>query len=217
MLTLILENYQAILSGFKITLFIFFTTVIFWILCWVLFAYISINNKRVKTIIDLVYIIFISIPVIVLLFWFHYPLQIILNITISPIITTIVTLSIINILGIYKIIYKKIKYIKEKYSNFSSIIGINTKNIRKKIEYPLLFRKSIDEVLSYQINILHMTLFASLISVNDIFRVAHQINASTYKSIEIYTLIGIIFLLISLSINLLIIYLKKKYNYDYSG
>jgi ABC-type amino acid transport system permease subunit len=57
------------------------------------------------------------------------------------------------------------------------------------IEIPLLFRKSINELLSLEINILHMTLFASLIGVSDIFRVAHQINAITYQTIEIYSLI----------------------------
>lgn len=216
MLDLFLENHIAILLGFKTTMFIFLISVIIWITWWIIWAYSAISSKKFKTIIDIIYLFFISIPIIILLFWFHYPLQIILDVNIDPIYTVILSLWIINILWVYKIIYNKLEFIQKKYSEFWSILWIEKKFIRSKIEYPLLFRKSINEILSYELNILHMTLFASLIWVNDIFRIAHKINASSYQTVEIYTFIWIIFLFISLTVHLLIYYLKKKYNYDYS-
>jgi ABC-type amino acid transport system permease subunit len=61
-----------------------------------------------------------------------------------------------------------------------------------------------------------MSLFASFIGVNDIFRIAQQLNASTYATVEIYTIIGVIFFIVSMLMNLVITYLKNKFNYAYS-
>ena len=58
---------------------------------------------------------------------------------------------------------------------------------------------------------LHTTLFASLISVEEIFRVAQRINAQIYKPVEIYTALGIFFLAISLPLNGLALWLPERF------
>jgi ABC-type amino acid transport system permease subunit len=63
---------------------------------------------------------------------------------------------------------------------------------------------------------LQLTLFASLISVEEIFRVAQRINATIYQPVEIYTALAIFFLIICLPLNGLAIYLKKKYTLNLS-
>lgn len=210
------DNYEAFLWWFITTMIICISIWIIGIVCGVILWFLSYCNKTLEWIVNILYWFFISIPVIILLFWMHYPLQILLNIQVNPLITIISTLSIVNILSVYKIVIQKIIIIKANYSVLWKILWISKKNIILKIEIPLLFRKSIDQILSFQLNILHMSLFASFISVNDIFRVAQQLNASTYATVEIYTIIGIIFFIISIIMNLFISYIKNKYNYDYS-
>jgi ABC-type amino acid transport system permease subunit len=63
---------------------------------------------------------------------------------------------------------------------------------------------------------LHATLFASLISVEEIFRVAQRINSTIYRPIEIYTALALFFLMVCLPINLLASYLKRRYTRDLS-
>jgi len=67
-----------------------------------------------------------------------------------------------------------------------------------------------------QVNMLQATLFASLISVNEIFRVAQQINSQIYRPVEIYTALGLLFLAICLPLNGLALWLKAKYTRDNS-
>lgn len=211
-----IDNYEAFLWWFITTMIICISVWIIGVLCGVILWFLWYYNKILELITDILYWFFISIPVIILLFWMHYPLQILLDIQVNPLITIVSTLSIVNILSVYKIVIQKIIIIKSNYSALWKTLWISNKNIILKIEIPLLFRKSIDQILSFQLNILHMSLFASFISVNDIFRVAQQLNASTYATVEIYTIIGIIFFIISIIMNLFISYIKNKYNYDYS-
>ncbi len=63
---------------------------------------------------------------------------------------------------------------------------------------------------------LHMTIFSSLISVEEIFRMSQRVNAIEYQPVEIYSALGVFFLLISLPINGLALYLKHKYNRNFS-
>ena len=61
-----------------------------------------------------------------------------------------------------------------------------------------------------------MALFASLISVNEIFRVAQQINAQIYRPVEIYTALGVLFLVVCLPLNGLALWLKARFTRDLS-
>jgi polar amino acid transport system permease protein len=67
-----------------------------------------------------------------------------------------------------------------------------------------------------QVGMLHATLFASLISVEEIFRVSQRINSTIYRPVEIYTALALFFLMVCLPINLLAAYLKKRYTRDLS-
>jgi ABC-type amino acid transport system permease subunit len=63
---------------------------------------------------------------------------------------------------------------------------------------------------------LQATLFASLISVDEIFRVAQRINARVYRPIEVYTALGVFFLAICLPMNGIALWLRRKYTRDLS-
>jgi ABC-type amino acid transport system permease subunit len=63
---------------------------------------------------------------------------------------------------------------------------------------------------------LQATLFASLISVDEIFRVAQQVNSLIYKPVEIYSMLALLFIAICVPLHLLANYLRQKYTRDYS-
>ena len=157
-----------------------------------------------------------GIPIIVLLFWLHYPLQAMLNITIEPFLTASFALGIVNIIAVSEIVRNSISEVPTQFIEAAKVCGINKGDTLLKIEFPLVVRGALPMILTSQVNILHLTLFASLISVNEIFRVSQQINSLVYKPIEIYSALGAFFLLICLPLNGLAIYLKHKYTRDFS-
>jgi ABC-type amino acid transport system permease subunit len=150
-----------------------------------------------------------SIPVLVLLFWLHYPLQTILDVVIDPFITTSFTLSLINIFGVANLVRNYLLEIPIQYKEVATVCNISSFSIFTKIEFPTMFRLALPSIVILQLNMLHLTLFGSLISVEELFRVSQQINAEIYQPIEVYTTLAIFFLIICLPISALAIFLKS--------
>lgn len=157
-----------------------------------------------------------GMPILVFLFWLHYPLQAMLGIVIDPFITATVTLSILNIFAVADVISSVLSDFPKQYVVAARVCGMTPVQILSYIQLPIILRQTLPILLMLEVNMLQATLFASLISVNEIFRVAQQINAQIYKPVEIYTALGVLFLVICLPINGLALWLKQKYTRDFS-
>ena len=95
------------------------------------------------------------------------------------------------------------------------MLGLSKSTVARYIELPILFRRAIPQILSIQASMLEYTLFASLISVPELFKTAQSINAMIYRPVEIYSLLIIFFLIILVPLHLGINYLQKKYTVQY--
>jgi len=157
-----------------------------------------------------------STPILVLLFWLHYPLQAMLGIVVIPFITAAFALSLVNIIGVAQIVRDALDEFPTQYTIAGKVCGLTQKEIFKKIQLPIIFRQTIPQFLTLQVNMLQLTLFASLISVQELFRVAQQINSLIYKPIEIYTALAVFFIAICLPLNLLAYWFKNKYTRNLS-
>ena len=157
-----------------------------------------------------------GIPILVFLFWLHYPFQALLDVVIDPFITAAITLSIVNIFMVSELIRGILKDFPRQYIIAAQVCGLSPIETLISIQLPIILRQSLPGLLSIQVNMLQATLFASLISVDEIFRVAQRINASIYKPVEIYTALGVLFLAICLPLNLIAYRLKNKYTRNLS-
>src|ERR1700733_13968672 len=120
-----------------------------------------------------------SIPVIVFLFWVHYPLQAALEIVIPPFISASFVLALLNVGAVAEIVRNALRTFDSDYVNAGVVCGLSTGEIFRYVQVPIFLRQVIPSLLRAQVAILHMTLFASLISVDEIFRIAQRINAET--------------------------------------
>ena len=157
-----------------------------------------------------------SMPLLVLLFWLHYPAQAMMGVVINPFYTAAFTFTLVNILGVADLTRTAILDFPKHYLTAAKVTGLDAKTTLMKIQLPLLFRELLPPLLILQVAMLHTTLFASLISVEEIFRVAQRINAQIYKPVEIYTALGLFFVAICIPITLTAAWLKKKYARDLS-
>ena len=152
-----------------------------------------------------------GLPILVLLFWLHYPAQAVFHVVIDPFITAAFTFTLVNVFAVSTLVREAIADFPAEYITAARVCGLTSRQTLFKIQLPIILRQILPGLLMSQVVMLHTTLFASLISVEEIFRVAQRINASIYKPVEIYTALGIFFLAVSLPVNALAIYLKHKY------
>lgn len=157
-----------------------------------------------------------GIPVLVVLFWLHYPAQSILNVVIDPFYTATFTFVLLNIFGVADIVRAALNDFPQQYRTAAKVTGLTRKQQIMDIELPLILRQITPSLLTLQVTMLHVTLFSSLIAVEEIFRVAQRINAQIYRPVEIYTALGVFFLIVCVPVNCLALSLKNKFTRNVS-
>ncbi len=157
-----------------------------------------------------------GIPILVFLFWLHYPLQAMLNVVIDPFYTATAALSIVNALLVADLVRGVLNDFPKQYMMAAKVCGLSSRQIVTKIQLPLVFRQVIPSLLYIQVAMLQSTLFASLISVDEVFRVAQRINSEVYRPVEIYTSLALLFLAVCLPLHGIAGWLKNRYTRDLS-
>jgi polar amino acid transport system permease protein len=151
-----------------------------------------------------------AIPIMVLLFWLHYPIQAALGIVIDPFYTTAGLLTLLNILAVFGILRGAILRVPMELTEVARVCGVGRKRIFWQIKFPLALRGAVGSLTSSQVNILQLSIFGSLISVEELFRVSQRINAQIYQPIPVYTGLALFFLSVCLPLNLLSKYLERR-------
>ncbi len=157
-----------------------------------------------------------GIPLLVFLFWLHYPAQAMFDLVIDPFYTAAFTFALVNIVAVADIVRGALTDFPGQYLTAAKVTGLTRNQTIFRIQLPLIFRQILPGLLLLQVTMLHITLFSSLISVEELFRVAQRINAQIYRPVEIYTALGVFFLAISLPVNGLALWFKHKFTRNIS-
>ena len=189
------ENKEAFLKGGEITVLLFLSSLGIGTALGILLSTIAnYFGDTVTRLVDFVALCFTAIPPIVLLYWVHYPMQKQLSVDLSPFHSAVITLGALNTLAVYRIVSDAERDFPRHYLDAALVCGLSPIDSFKRIRLPILTRMCFPRWLDQQVVILHSTIFASLISVGELFRVAQKINADNYETIAIYTAMAILFL-----------------------
>jgi ABC-type amino acid transport system permease subunit len=216
-LDILIKYYPAFFKGLSVTLQL---CVIIWGSGIVLGGALGLAGSRFKMAVGFpsqgFSFILSGIPLLVFLFWLHYPAQAMFNLVIDPFYTAAFTLATVNIFGVADIVRGALNDFPRQYLIAAQVTGLTRRQTIFRIQFPLILRQVLPSLMLLQVAMLHTTLFASLISVEEIFRVAQRINAQIYRPVEIYTALGLFFLAVCLPVNGLAFWLKKKYTRNLS-
>jgi His/Glu/Gln/Arg/opine family amino acid ABC transporter permease subunit len=215
--TILVEYREAFLSGLFVTIKLFLVCSI---LGLAFGCVVGVSGARWRFKVGLpsraLSFILSGVPILVFLFWLHYPLQSMLDVVIDPFITAALTLTIINIFGVADIVREALTAFPTQYVVAARVCGMKPRRIFWHVELPIVLRVVIPEALRLQVVVLQSTLFASLISVEELFRVAQRVNANIYRPVEIFSGLGVFFLIICLPLNGIAIWLRHRFNRNLS-
>jgi len=170
----------------------------------------------IRRIIDGIAFCIAAVPALVVLFWLYYPAQTLLDIVVSPFWTAATALTLINIFSIYRIMADAMRDFPRQFVATGLVCGLTKFEIVRYIKAPLLLRAALPRWIDQQVVILQTSLFASLISVNETFRVAQRINSQVYRPVVIYTSMAMLFLFTVGSIMYYSHRLRAKSYHDFS-
>ncbi len=214
---ILLQYSEAMLGGLKVTLqlslIVWGSGIFFGAIVGALGAsYASLVGMPSKVI----SVVLAGIPALVFLFWMHYPFQAFLEVVIDPFVTAALTFSIINTFLVADLVRGAIVDLPQQYSDAARVCGMGAREIVLRIQLPILLRQIIPSLLLIQVTLFQMTIFASLISVDEIFRVAQRVNSRIYRPVEIYTLLAVFFIVVSVPMHMFAHWLRLRFTRDYS-
>jgi polar amino acid transport system permease protein len=154
---------------------------------------VSFLDKTIGAVVATLSIIFGSIPMIAILFWVHYPLQMLLDVVWPPLFTATVVLALLISVNLAELTRETLRKTDERYEEVAKVLAIKPLVYVRQILVPNSFGIALPRILFLVISTIHATMFASLIGFEETFRVIQRINAETLNPVQTYTIMACVY------------------------
>jgi polar amino acid transport system permease protein len=139
-----------------------------------------------------------TLPALVLLMWFYFCVPIFFNINIDAFTTTIIVLSLNLAAFIAEIVDAGIESVPVIHIDYGKLLGFSKKQNLRFVVLPIALRNMLPPIVGQYINSIKLSVLASFIAVPELLSVTQDIISQTYRPLEFYTVLAIIFLIILL-------------------
>ena len=193
MIPLLIHYHPALLSGLEVTLTLCAIAWAAGLTGGVAVAFVGARFPGMHRALGGLHTLVTAVPFLILLFWLHYPLQTLLGWVIPPFVTAAIALSGWNVLVVADLILKGLRDMPRDLMDAAITCNLPHRVVYRSVVLPVLFRQLFPALLAAQVTVLHLSLFASLISVDELFRVVQRINSLEYMPVQLYALLALFF------------------------
>lgn len=194
------EFRKAFLDGLVLTLNLTVVTVIAGtVIGYVLGVLLSIKSAYMTPVKALIFVynaFFGWLPLLVLMVWMYYFLPVLFGIRFTGLTVAYVALSLNLSAFIADVVRGAIAEIPRGYIEAGKAIGMPFTLILRRIVMPEIVRISLPAMVALYINQFKWTTLASVLAVTELLHTANTIMIQTYRSLEAYTAIAIIYLIV---------------------
>ena len=156
---------------------------------------------------------FRSLPVLVGLVWFFYCMPLLLGgVRISAYTSAVIVLSL-NLAAFAAEIFRVgLLSVPDGIVESARALGVSRNKTIRKVMVPIATRIIIPPLLGQYINTIKLSVLASVIAVPELLQRTTDLISQTYRPLEFYTALAIIFLVLLIPITLVFRYLEAKFN-----
>ena len=159
-----------------------------------------------------IYVDFIrGTPLLVQIFIIYFALPIILGTRIEPFVAAVAAGSINSGAYVAEIFRAGIQSIDKGQMEAGRSLGMSWTQTMRYIVIPQAFRRTIPQLGNEFIAMLKDSSLVSVIGFEELTRKGQLVIASTYGSLEIWTAVAIIYLIMTLSITRFVAFLEKRF------
>lgn len=196
-ISVIVQNWDLFFFGFLTTIKYTVWTCGLGLAIGLFVALLQLEGNRVLALTGRLWVEFFrNIPLLVLLLWTYYALPIFLDISISKETAGILALSFYAS-GFYaEILRAGVQSIDSGQSDASIALGMTYLQRMRRVILPQAFRRMIPPLMGQTIIQLKNTTLLSVLTIPDLLYQAGYIASFTYRPMEVYTTIGLIFILL---------------------
>ena len=203
--SVILNYKEAILKGVLMTLELTAVSLIAGTVLGLIVALVKISKHSIARAVGVLFVeLFTSLPLLVLLIWLFYVLPILTGITISALITAMVGLSL-NLAGFSAEIFRAgIMAIPRGQTEAAIMLGISKWKTLQQIVLPQAIRIILPPLSGRYIETIKLTSLASVIAVDELLHTGQNLISVSFRPLEVYTVIALIYLAIIIPLTLVL-------------
>lgn len=199
-LSLLWDYRVAFFNGLLVTLNLtLVTTVAGTVVGFVLGILLSIKSWAMRPVRFLIYLynaFFGWLPLLVLLVWMYYFLPVLFQIRMDALTVCYIVLSLNLSAFIADIVRGAIAEIPKGYIDAGKAVGMSFPLILRRVIFPEIVRIAFPSLVALYINQFKWTTLGSVLGVSELLHTADVIMIQTYRSLEAYTAIALIYLVV---------------------
>ena len=209
--SVITQNAPLLWQGFLITVYYTIITIVAGMIIGLTIGLMQMTPYRLLVWLGRVYVEFFrNIPLLVILLWTYYALPIFMGLNITKGWAGFVALSCYVGAFYAEILRAGVQSIEPGQTDAATAIGMSYSQRMRRIILPQAFRRMVPPLAGQSIIQMKNTTLLSIITVPDLLYQASYISSFTYRPMEIYTAIGIIYVVVLTPLTLLARRLEKR-------
>ncbi|MEC5320332.1 amino acid ABC transporter permease [Brenneria populi subsp. brevivirga] len=210
--SLIYDNYDAIIVGIGITLLVTIIAFIFALMLGVVIGVLRSNDGFIESFLRVYVSFFRGTPLLIQLFIIYYGLPSIgVNMGRYP--AAIIALGLNSAAYISEIIRGSLKSVGKGQTDAASMIGLNRAETVFFIVLPQALRVSLPALVNTFTLILKDSSLISVLSIMELTRVGQLIYTRTYKPLEVYIIVALIYYMLVMSVVFISKRLENRINF----
>lgn len=210
-LTVLSQNAHLIWYGLLITLYYTVITIAAGLIIGLIMGLFQLTRFRLLQWIGRCYVEFFrNVPLLVILLWSYYALPIFVGLNITKGWAGFVALSCYVGAFYAEILRAGVQSIDAGQWDAAIALGMSYRQRMRRVILPQAFRRMIPPLAGQSIIQMKNTTLLSIITVPDLLYQASYISSFTYRPMEVYTAIGIMFLVILVPLTFLARLLERR-------
>jgi len=205
------NNLPFLLEGIYLTLFISGLSLVLSMVLGLGVAVGRLSSSRVLSFVSATYVeVFRDTPVLVQLFWVYYVLPILLGVRIDALTASIIGLTLHSAAFLSEIYRAGIQTVPVGHIEAAKVLGLSRVDTFIRIVMPQAVRNVLPPLVNNLIDLIKLSSLSSVFAVGEITRKAGELSASTFRPLEIFTFVAIMYFMICWPLSLLIRGLERR-------
>ena len=191
------NNLDFLMSGLQMTLFISATSLIFALIGGLILALFDLSRFAVLRGFSLTLgEIIRNTPILVQLLWVYYVLPIVFNIRVSALAGILIGLSLYMAAFISEVYRAGIQAVPKGQREAAQVLGLTPAQSFMRIVLPQAIRMTLPPLASNFVQLIKFSSLGAVISVSEITRRGMELSSSTFRPLETFSFIAVVYFFI---------------------
>lgn len=199
----VFDNIPYLLEGVWLTVMVTLSSLAISVVFGLFLGLLRISKSRFWSNLAKVYIeIFRNTPALVQIIWVYYCLPVLTGINLSPVTSCVIALAVNGAAYCAEIFRAGIKGVDTGQMEAARSLGMGYRKSMRKIILPQAIRAMAPAFVNEFVSLLKYSSLVSVLGVADLTYQAQTLSTTTFRPIEIFTFIGVVYFLLCWCISL---------------